>query len=116
MVKKSWILVALSLTLIAGGIWVTLRQYFPPGEVNYLNYVLLRPGSSIEEVERVIGPFNDPRGEDAFTGEAIIRPSNEKGVVNCIWFDKKGPIGGDNRIYITFIDGRAMKFRYVGPY
>ena len=105
-------LVLLSLLIIAALLlWGVLRFNFPPGEVNYLNYLLLRPGCSIEEVERVIGPFNDPREIDFLTGTPVIRPTNEKGVVKCIWFDKPG-LTWNRQISITFVDGRATEFEY----
>ena len=73
-----------------------------------MNYLLLRRGSSIEDVERVIGPFNGPQ-EDVIT--AGTRPTNEKGVFRCMW--EKIPSG--NRITITFVDGRATEFEYFAP-
>ena len=73
-----------------------------------MNYLLLRRGSSIEDVERVIGPFNGPQ-EDVIT--AGTRPTNEKGVVKCIWFDKPG-LTWNRQISITFVDGRATEFEY----
>jgi hypothetical protein len=91
--------------------WMFLRTKYPSGEVNYLNYLLLKRGSSLEEVERVIGPFDDSRIIDINTGQAIVRPGKSTGVVKCIWFDKNG-IFGNTKIYITFVDGVAKEFEY----
>ena len=111
MKRRTLLVFVPSLILAALATWLLLRSIFPAGEVNYLNYRLLKRASSIEEVERVIGPFDDNQ-IDAFTHAPVIRPTNENGVVTCVWSEKSRELGA-TRIHITFVDGRATEFRYV---
>ena len=104
---------SLVLLFSIAGIWVVLRTIFPPREVNYLNFLLLRHGSSIEEIEQVIGPHEDLDESDPEIS-AIINPPNRDGTVERVWFDKELPFGR-HKIYITFVNGRATTFSYYSP-
>ena len=108
MKRRTLVVFVSSLILAALATWLLLRWVFPPAQVNYLNYLLVKRGSSIEEVERVIGPFDDKQTD----ASAHARPTNENGVVTCIWSENPRELGA-TRIHITFVDGRATEFRYI---
>lgn len=110
--RKRYLLVAAALGIVCASS-ICIRANYPPGTVSYLNYMLLRRGMTLEQVEGLLGVFNDPRTTDV-ENHLPIRDPREGGVTRVLWVNPTFLKDGRS-IYVTFTDGVATAFEYYCP-
>jgi hypothetical protein len=99
----------------AVGGWLAVRSMYPAGEVNYVNYCLLRTGLNIDDVEALIGPYRNERIVDVSTGRPSEIPDDLDGEHELTWYDTRKGVLFCNSIHLTFSDGRLIKKRWRQP-
>jgi len=113
---KKWRLALLIAVLCIGSLAGLRLFVFPPRQVNYVNYYLVRPGMTYDDVVDILGPcFNEGRIADETGQLVILRDEAAKlGVHTVDWGDKPG-ILAYYRVRVQFRDGRVENVTWWQP-